>query len=123
MTISEAISQVDELKPNDYSMEQKIKWLNRLDTAIKTEIIDTRDGADQVEFNGYTAETPPDTELLVPPPYDDIYIYWLQAQIDYFNGEISKYTNDIAMYNNQYSAFQRYYFRNHKSASKQFKYF
>lgn len=122
MKIIEAIQKVDALKPNNYSQEDKIKWLSTLDGIIKNEIIDTHEGADRVEFNGYDISSL-ETELIVPAPYDDIYIKWLEAQIDYNNSEIGKYNNSMAMYNSAYGNYERYYNRTHMPIKKNFKYF
>ena len=122
MKIIEAIQKADALKPNDYSQEDKIKWLSTLDGIIKTEIIDTHEGADKVEFNGYDMSSL-ETELIAPAPYDDIYIKWLEAQIDYNNGDIGRYSNSMTMYNSAYSAFERHYNRKNMPLSKGFKYF
>ena len=99
MTISEACSRVERLKPNAYSYVEKIEWLSKLEGIIKKEIIDTHSDGENIVFNGYGYNTLPKTELIVKAPYDDIYIYWLEAQIDYFNGEIAKYNNSIATFN------------------------
>ena len=124
MTIIEVINQIDALKPNNYSQEDKIKWLSNLDGIIKREIIDTHEGAETVVFEGYTVDTDPDTPLLVPAPYDDIYIKWLEAQIDYANADYGKYANSMIMYNNAYATFASYYNRNYMpKGRKQFKYF
>lgn len=122
MKVIEAIQTVDALKPNNYSQEDKIKWLSTLDGIIKNEIIDTHEGANNVVFNGYDTSSL-ETELIVPAPYDDIYIKWLEAQIDYNNGEIGKYSNSMTMYNSAYSAFERHYNRRNMPKSKGFKYF
>ncbi len=123
MTIIEAINRIDSLKPNNYTPEEKIAWLSTLDGIIKTEIIDTHEGSEEITFNGYDTDTPIGTELLVPAPYDDIYIKWLEAQIDYTNGETPKYNNSITMYNTAYSAFQRHYNRTHMPIGKSIKFF
>ena len=122
MKIIEAIQKVDALKPNNYGPEEKVKWLSTLDGIIKNEIIDTHEGANKVEFNGYDMDSL-EKELIVPAPYDDIYIKWLEAQIDYNNGEIGKYSNSMTMYNTAYSAFERYYNRKNMPLRKGFKYF
>ena len=62
------------------------------------------------------------TELLVSTPHDDIYIRWLEAQIDYANGEYGKYQNAMAMFNAAYSNYERYYNRNHMPKGTKFKY-
>ena len=123
MTIIEAINRIDTLKPNTYVQETKVYWLSKLDGIIFDKIIKTHEGAESEEFNGYTAETPIDTKLIVSAPYDDIYIKWLEAQIDYANREYDKYNNSILAYNDAYAEYERYYNRTHMPKSKNFKYF
>lgn len=123
MTLMDAIYRIDNLKPNSYSQEEKIKWLSALDGTIKAEIIDTHEGGEGVVFNGYDENTVLTTAMLVPHPYDEIYIRWLETQIDYANGEYGKYNNSISMYNTAYAAYERYYNRTHLPVSKNFTHF
>ena len=114
MTIYEAISKTDELKGNTYSQDIKVEWLSRLDWLIKHQIIDTHQGGEAVTFTGYHKDTDLHTELLVPTPYDEIYLRWLEAQIDYHNGEIDRYNIAITMYNTAFEGFKNHYARTHK---------
>ena len=123
MTIMDALYRIDELKPNSYSQPEKIKWLSSLDGTIKSEIIDTHEGGENVVFNGYSEDADLTTVLLVPAPYDDIYLRWLEAQIDYANGEYGKYNNSITLYNTAYAAFSNHYNRTHMPIGKKFKFF
>lgn len=123
MTIMGAINHVDAVKPNGYSQTEKIKWLSTLDGIVKAEIIDTHEGGESISFKEYDEMTALTKELLIPHPYDDVYIKWLEAQIDYANGEYGKYNNSITMYNTAYSAFEKYYNRTHKPISKNFTHF
>lgn len=118
MTILEAISHVDSVKPNSYSQTEKIAWLSRIDATIKNEIIDTHEGAENIAFIGYDNETDTSTELLVPAPYDEVYIRYLEMQIDYANNEYGKYNNSLMMYNAAYAAYEKYYNRTHMPLSK-----
>jgi hypothetical protein len=118
MTIIEAITRVDTVKPNTYSQTEKIKWLSELDGIIKAEIIDTHEGGENVAFSGYTAETDLNTKLLVPAPYDEVYVRYLEMQIDYANNEYGKYNNSMVMYNSVYTAFEKYYNRDHMPISR-----
>lgn len=118
MTIDGAISLIDESKPNTYGQAEKIRWLSNLDWTIKREIIDTHVGGEEVTFNGYTDESPLETVLLVPAPYDEIYIRWLEAQIDYANGEFNKYNASMSMYNTWMTSFANYYNRKHMPLQK-----
>lgn len=123
MTIIETINRIDILKPNTYSPETKTYWLSNLDGIVFEKIIKTHEGAEGKDFNGYTVETPIDTVLLIPAPYDDIYLKWLEAQIDYANGEYDKYNNIIVAYNDAYTEFERYYNRTHMPKGKSIKCF
>lgn len=123
MTINEAINKIDALKPNGYSHEDKTRWLSSVDGVIKAEIIDTHEGGEDIVFEEYTGDTDPDTNLLVSAPYDDLYLRWLEARIDYANGEYSKFNNSITMYNAELSAFSNYYNRTHMPKGKKRKYF
>lgn len=123
MTLMDAIYRIDVLKPNSYSQEEKIKWLSALDGTIKAEIIDTHEGGENVVFSGYNENTALTTNLLVSHPYDELYIRWLETQIDYANGEYGKYNNSITMYNKAYAAYENYYNRTHLPISKDFTHF
>lgn len=108
MTIIEAINRIDDLKPNSYTYLEKIGWLSKLDGTIKKNIIDTHEDGEDITFTGYNNDTPDDTELLVKAPYDEIYLYWLESRIDYYNGEMAKYNNSAAMFNNAYAEYANY---------------
>ena len=120
MTIIEAINRIDALKPNNCSQDMKVQWLSQLDGIIKEKIIDTHEGAEEVVFNGYEDTA---AELLIPAPYDDMYVKWLEAQIDYANGEYGKYNNSMTMYNSMYTEYEKHYNRHHLPKGNKFKYF
>ena len=123
MTIREAIERIDSQKHNVYSQNEKIAWLSRLDFLVKTLIIDAHEGGEDVEFTGYDDSTDLNTEMLVPAPFDEMYLRWLEAQIDYSNGEYGKYNNAITMYQTAYDAYANHYRRTHMPKSTAIKYF
>lgn len=122
MKVREAIDRIDSLKHNTYTNGEKLDWLNRLDGMIKREIIDTHEGGEFVPFDGYT-EKDMNKDLLIGTPYDEMYIRWLEAQIDYYNGEIARYNNSMMMYQAAYDSYMRYYNRSHMPLSSKVKYF
>ena len=83
MTVIEIIQKIDEIKPNTLSQEEKMRFLTTVDQTVKKQIIDNHVGGESVGFAPYTDGTSLDRELLVPSPFDDIYLYWVAAQIDY----------------------------------------
>ena len=117
MKIVEAINKIDSLMHNTYNQVDKVAWLSELDSDVKHHIIDTHEGAETVTFTGYDDSTDLQTELLVPSPFDSVYLRWLEAQIHYHNGEYDRYNNAIIMYNTAYDAFANYYNRTHKPVS------
>ena len=117
MKIIDAIHKIDNLKFNTFPQEMKVEWLSRLDNMVKNQIIDTHAGGGMA-FTGYDSDTDLMTELLVPAPYDEVYLRWMEAQIDYNNGEIDKYNISITMFNTEFEAFSNWYHRNHMPVSK-----
>ena len=118
MTIIEAINRIDSLIFNTYTQNDKTEWLSRLDSMVMRHIIDNHEGAESISFSGYTADTPLETVLLVPAPYDEMYLKWLESQIHYHNGEYDKYNNAILMYNTVFENYAAYYNRTHKPVQR-----
>lgn len=116
MTIDQVIAQVDELKPNQVTRADKIKWLSRLDRRIFEQVIsrhEKEEGAPDA-FPGYGQDTPPDTELLAPPPYDEVYRFYLEMHIDLVNQELDKYNNSAALYASAWGQLARAWHREHR---------
>ena len=123
MKIIEAISKIDDQKHNTYSQSDKIGWLSRLDAMVKRMVIDTHEGGEEVTFTGYDDTTDPETVMLIPEPFDEAYLRWLEAQIDYANGEYEKYNNSAEAYNTAWQAFLNYYNRTHMPKGKRMRFF
>ena len=123
MKIIEAINRIDALKHNTYTQSDKVRWLSTLDMMVKTHVIDTHEGAEEVTFTDYNDETPINTELLISAPYDEAYICWLESKIDYHNGEYGKYNNAVESFNTFYDGYKAHYNRTHMPKSKKFNYF
>lgn len=123
MTIIEAINKIDAVNPNSYSQSDKVGWLSVLDGIIKNEIIDAHEGAEGITFEKYTDDTPLDTVLLVPDPYDEVYIYFLESRIHYENEEFGKYNNAVSMYNTAFNKYMTHYNRTHMPKGSKFKFF
>lgn len=113
MTIHNAINSIDELMHNTYTQENKVTWLSRVDTMVKKLVIDTHDGGEDVSFSGYNEDTDLETMLLIPEPFDEAYLRWMEAQIHYHNGEYDKYNNAVVMFNTAFDAYKSEYTRNH----------
>ena len=122
MKIIDAINRIDSLKHNTYSQSDKVAWLSEVDCDVAKNVIATHNGED-IDFTGYDDSTDTQTELLIPAPYDKVYLLWMEAWIDYYNGEYEKYNNAMAMFNTAYDGFKNYYNRTNMPKGKKFKFF
>ena len=123
MTILQALEQVDELVHNTYSQEQKVQWLSQLDAMVKEQVIDTHENPPEVIFEVYTPDTPMDTVLLIPAPYDEAYLYFLEAKICYYNGEQGKYNQAMQQHRAVFDAYVKRYNATHMPLGQQYRYF
>ena len=114
MKIIEAINRIDSLKHNTYTNVDKIEWLSRLDEMVLRLIIDTHEGGEDVVFESYDTKTDLNTEMLVPAPFDEVYLHWLEMQIDYAQAEYGRYNNSSEMFNTAFNKYRNYYNRTHK---------
>ena len=97
MTAGEAIRRSDALRPNQYSTEQKLRWLETLEGQIRRELYETHETPEGQALPEEGAVTQ-DTVLLAPFPYDgELYTAFLFTQIDLHNAEIGKYNQSAAL--------------------------
>lgn len=114
MTIKDCIDLVDSLKPNQYSIREKVMWLSFIEEIIINEVLKTHEGYDgrYDNFEGYT-EDKLSVTLIVRSPHDRLYPQFLKMKIDESNGEIARYNNSAALYNTYMSEFRKYYNKTH----------
>ena len=101
MKAQEAIDMADSVKPNAYSNADKVAWLAELEGKIQTEIF-------LLPLEKLERPESVTDELIVPFPYDSIYNFWLQAMIDFHNGEYDKYDNTFAMFNEKWKDYEKW---------------
>lgn len=103
MTIQAALDMADQLKPNMMQRAAKIGFLNEIDNLIHRELIMRHEHTSAEETApAYDTTTDEATELLIPTPYDMLYVYWIMSKIDLLNQEMDKYNNDRALFENAY---------------------
>lgn len=112
MKVQDILNRIDELKPSSFSKNTLIGWLSELDGRISSEVMGAYKYA--ASGGGYSTDSL-NTELLLPDEYSNIYIYYLQAQMDYFNGEMTRYQNAMLMFNTAFRDFQNQYNRTHEA--------
>lgn len=111
MTVGEVLHKVDTLKPNRFDRPTKMEWLGQIEGQIFEEIVLTHEHPHCMKRNIINKDTDPDTVLIAPFPYDEVYTLWLQCQIDLGNMEITKYNNDRTLFNNALMTLRDYWNR------------
>lgn len=113
MKVNEAIAQVDSLRENAIDEATKRAWLTRVDQYVFDQIIFPREGAALAVFIPY-GEGDGERELLIPAPYDEAYLHYLEAEIYRATREIDKYASCAALYNGVVNDYKNKYFREHR---------
>lgn len=121
MTICHAIARYDTLYPNTFAYHEKLRWLSELDGVVFNDILSAYSDSGITEFEGYDIRTDKHTDLLVPFPYDDIYIKYLSVMCDSVNGDSIRYQNSYILFNTAYSRFADYWNRTHRAKETKIK--
>lgn len=112
--IKEVIERVDGIKPNAFTEDQKVAWLALLEGKLAADVFLM--SIDDIRKLKYRFPEDMETELMVSFPHEDIYEHWLEAQIDYANGEYDKYQNSMALYNASYESFTLWFYNTYDPA-------
>jgi hypothetical protein len=114
MTIKDCIDIVDNLKPNQYSVKEKVMWLSFIEKIIINEVLKTHEGYDgRYDLFEEYSEDKLSARLIVPSPYDRLYTAYLKMKIDEENGEVARYNNSAVLYNTYMQEYRKDYNKNH----------
>lgn len=104
MTATVLFERLRKLKPVPAEIDDTIllDWLNQVEGQILHEIFLLA----LSEITPYA--TAPTEALAAPYPYDGIYLLWMEAQVDFANGEYERYTNTMQRYNTAWNDLARH---------------
>lgn len=104
MTATILFERLRKLKPVPAEIDDTIllDWLNQVEGQILHEIFLLA----LSEITPYA--TTPTEALAAPYPYDGIYLLWMEAQVDFSNGEYERYTNTMQRYNTAWNDLARH---------------
>ena len=130
MTLSEVIEEVKEKKPSTFKDEDLLKYLNELEGMIQVEVMGIdpyhikpepifdeegneipviQEETTEPYYIQYTLEKDKNTILLVPSPFESLYMLYLYAQIDFYNKEFTAYNNSLSAFKGKYDDFVAWY--------------
>lgn len=122
MKINEVLTAFAERCHSIMSEDEQILALSELDGRIKTEVIDTHEGGEGIKFEPFGADVDRDTELLVPSPYDGLYVDWLLVKEMLRRDETERYNNALYTFKNSFGDYAKWYNRTHMPKAPRVRY-
>ena len=111
MTPNKVIESVDSKRPNAYSEEVKLGWINTLDGMVKRLVHQE----DEKNIAPYVYPDDMDKELLIPYPFESVYDLYLESMIDYYNREYGNYNNSAMLFEARFDEYKKAYIREHRA--------
>ena len=116
MTIQQALDRKSIIDKDSFPDELKIAWLSELDAQLYIELIQTHENPDNIKFKPYTKDDG-ENNLLVPFPYDKLYIPFLFAKVAEAYAETEDYNNHLASFEKAMREFRGYWNRKYMPLS------
>ena len=111
MTPNKIIERIDRMRPNAYTEEEKFKWVADLEGMVHRLVFQ------ETEYTPLVYPDDADKELMIPDPFDDSYILYVEAMIDYSNREYGNYNNSAALFQSRFDEYRKAYIREHMPKS------
>lgn len=111
MTYKKIINDVNTLYPNLYTEAEMLMWCSEVNADVMRNI----------EKNNQPQRTPePEDSTIIPTPYEDMYRYYILAQIAYFQRDFELYSRHLAMYVTRFEEYCAYWIRTFGSDTASF---
>lgn len=131
MKASEMIRIYDDERRNDIDSDTKLRWLRTFEQQNAKETFDTheftpeeKEGAfSDFDSDKHFSDFGYDTELMIPEPYSEVYIFYLDTRAAFRANEQERYSLASSLFNNAYITFQQYWNRTHKPKAKPIRFF
>lgn len=133
-TVAQIIEQYNTERPNQVDDALKVIWLRKCERMIINEVLVSHEhdleDENRIElkvtgsvlvvtgagsFEEHIDSFDMDSYLLVPEPYDDLYLYYLDQRIALNNNDKTRYNTSSAQYNNALLTYQQYVNRTYQT--------
>ena len=109
MTVSQAIERIDTLSPNMLSHPEKCRHLAAVDERIFYELY----RANRITPPELPDVSDPAADLMIPSPWDEAYVYYTAAMIEYARCESARYNEHIALFHTRWGGYADHFRRTH----------
>lgn len=109
MTANEAVTLIGELRPHPLPEAVLFRVLGELDGQVSAELLSRYEAGEGRSFGSpFDPQAEPDRPLIVPFPYDGLYIHRLSFAIDTALGETARANNSAALFNRAWQSYAAY---------------
>lgn len=115
MTYEKIFERVGDLYPNEYKEEDNERykeWCKAVDAEVIRNVRQEPTEPRLMEEEG---------ECLIPEPYSDIYIFYICAQIAYWQRDYDVYNAHMSMYNERMEDYNAWYIRTYGGRTYSFR--
>lgn len=113
VTLNKLIENIIHLRGLEFGTDIMVGWVNEIEAQAVEQVINHAEGYD-LEFAPYEYERDGERMLLIPDQFQDVYINYLFAKIDFNNQETERYNNDVAMLESAWSGYESWHIRTYK---------
>lgn len=116
MTVSEVIQKYDDVRKNQISDDQKMKFLKAIDQMLMTETVRTHELPEKlkdVDLDHYFDNWNMQSEMLADEPWDELYIHYLDTKIAWMQNDTKKLNTATVLYDNVLLSYKGWYNRNY----------
>ena len=104
MTIETCMRLVDEMLPNRVSEAVKRRLLGEVEGKVRVELL----GEEPQDAPFFSPDTPADTQLAAPYPFDQLYWQYLLAMVSHTCGDNVRYENTALLFNASYQSYGKW---------------
>ena len=113
MRIKQLFDLLGDIKPHAYSTGVLLHWLNEAEGLVQSRVWLLAVG-DMMQYTSEDVER--DCELLAAYPHDKLYLPYLEAMVDYSNGEYARYANSLEKFNVYFDEYMNWFATRYRPA-------
>lgn len=108
-TVNRVLEKVSRLKPNMMNDNDAADWIMDLNERL---IMELHMDPELPRPKAWPEDG--DVPLAASGPYDDLYIFYVMAMMEYYQREYANYNNSILLFNDRVADFRRHYRRENR---------
>lgn len=112
MTIDAILQQVDSIRRNQYTKEEKTGWIEELEERLWSSLW-YRYFEYAPRKRSYPADK--DSHIFIEKPYYKLYLLYLLGQMDFFQGNIPSYNAHVRAFNRELESYVQYVARSYRA--------